>query len=173
MQETIKNTENRLSGLRTNRANPELLSHVKVNYYGSSTPLTQLASISTPEAKLFLLNIYDNNAIEAIEKAIMASNLGLTPQVDGATIKIRLPELTEERRQEMVKVLSTYCEEAKVSIRNIRRNELDRLKKEKQNKEKSEDEINSEQTTIQKTTDRYIKVIDDLKINKEQLLLNN
>ena len=136
MTKSVIKMKEKLSGLRTNRAHPEMLSQIKVNYYENTVPLNQLASITTPESKLFLLNIFDNNAIQAIEKAILASNLGLNPQIDGTTIKLRLPELTEERRKEMVKVLYSYCEETKVSIRNIRRESLDKLKKQEQTRKK-------------------------------------
>ena len=171
MQKSIAKLKERIQGLRTNRANPELLNSLKVDYYNSIMPLQQLASVSTPDSKLFVLNIFDKSSIPSIEKAIQTSNLGLNPQVEGTSIKIRLPELTQERRKELIKVLSTYCEESKVMIRNIRREAMDNLKKEKQNDTISEDDQNREQSIIQKLTDNYISEIDTIRVNKEKDLL--
>lgn len=171
MQKSLEKLKERIQGLRTNRANPELLNSLKVDYYNSIMPLQQLASVTTPDSKLFVLNVFDKGAISAIEKSIQTSNLGLNPQIEGTSIKIRLPELTQERREELIKVLSTYCEETKVMIRNIRREAMDSLKKEKQNDDISEDDLNKEQQTIQKLTDRFITEIEKIKSDKEKDLL--
>lgn len=171
MKKSIEKLKERIQGLRTNRANPELLNSLKVDYYNSIMPLQQLASVTTPDSKLFVLNVFDKSAISAIEKSIQTSNLGLNPQIEGTSIKIRLPELTQERREELIKILSTYCEETKVMIRNIRREAMDTLKKEKQNDDISEDDLNREQQTIQKLTDRFITEIETIKSDKEKDLL--
>ena len=135
MEKTITDLKNKNNGLRTNRANPNMIKNIQVSYYGSMVPLHQVASISTPEPTQFLLNIFDQAAIKDIEKALMSSALSLNPQTDGLTIRIILPELTQERRATLVKVLKQNGEDAKVAIRNIRRDNMETIK----NKEKSKE----------------------------------
>jgi ribosome recycling factor len=171
MDKSIESFKSQLNGLRTGRANPELLNSVVVEYYGAPTPLNQVASISTPEARVLMLNIFDANAVKDVERAIQASNLGLTPRTEGNIIHIRLPELTEDRRKELVKVAKKHAEEARVSIRNIRRDEIDNIKKQEKNKEVTEDESKQLQDEIQKVTDEKVAHIDSLSAAKEKDIL--
>lgn len=167
MQKTISDLKTKNSGLRTNRANPNMIKNIQVNYYGSMVPLHQVASISTPEPTQFLLNIFDQAATKDIEKALMTSTLGLNPQTDGLTIRIILPELTQERRATLVKVLKQNGEDAKIAIRNIRRDQMDIIKNEEKSKEISEDDSRKQQDQIQSSTDEFIKNIDSIIKAKE------
>ena len=167
MQKTITDLKTKNSGLRTNRANPNMIKNIQVNYYGSMVPLHQVASISTPEPTQFLLNIFDQAATKDIEKALMSSTLGLNPQTDGLTIRIILPELTQERRATLVKVLKQNGEDAKIAIRNIRRDQMDIIKNEEKSKEISEDDSRKQQDQIQSSTDEFIKNIDSIIKAKE------
>lgn len=171
MQKTLDNTKSSLTSIRTGRANPDLLSKVQVDYYGSHVPLQQVASISVPEPMMLQLNVFDKSAIQNVERAIMTSDLNLTPQTEGNVIRIRLPELTEQRRHDLVKVVKKHGEEGKVAIRNIRRDELDYLKEQEKEKEISEDEYKRESDVIQKVTDKYINQIDELIKHKEEEIL--
>lgn len=171
MKKTITDLQHKIQGLRTNRANPDMIKNIQVSYYGSFVPLHQVASISTPEPTLFSLNIFDQGAVKDIEKAIMQSSLDLTPQTEGNVIRIVLPELTQERRNSLIKVLKQMGEESKVSIRNIRRDAMDSIKAQEKNKEISEDEVKSEQDTIQKATDSFVKIIEETINSKEKDLL--
>lgn len=167
MQKTIDDLKSKINGLRTNRANPDMLKTIQVNYYGSMVPLNQVASISVPEPTQFLLNVFDKGAVKDIEKAILTSSLGFTPQTDGLSIRIILPELTQERRAGLVKILKQNGEDAKVAIRNIRRDFMDSIKSQEKEKEISEDESKKEQETIQSSTDSFIKSIDNIVKEKE------
>ena len=167
MQKTITDLKTKNSGLRTNRANPNMIKNIQVNYYGSMVPLHQVASISTPEPTQFLLNIFDQAATKDIEKALMSSTLGLNPQTDALTIRIILPELTQERRATLVKVLKQNGEDAKIAIRNIRRDQMDIIKNEEKSKEISEDDSRKQQDQIQSSTDEFIKNIDSIIKAKE------
>ena len=171
MTKSLDNFKKKAQGIRTGRANPELLAGIPVNYYGSMTPLSQLCSISTPESNLFVLNVFDASAVQGIEKAIQTSDLNLNPQAESTVIRIQLPDLTEERRKEFVKLIKSYAEEAKVTIRNIRRDEIDALKKQEKNNDITEDDLKNEQTTIQKTTDSFIASIDDVTEQKEKEIM--
>ena len=128
MSKSIENFKHQLVGLRTGRATPEMLNPIQVEYYGSTVPLKQVASISVPENRTLLLNVFDKNAVKEVEKSILASNLGLNPNVDDNLIRIQLPELTEERRKELVKHISKLAEDSKIAIRNIRRDHIDEIK---------------------------------------------
>lgn len=167
MKKAIESFEGRLRTVRAGRANPSSLDGVSVNYYGSITPLKQLATISVPEARQLLIKPFDKGCLPEIEKAILASNLGYTPNNDGETIRIVIPELTEERRKELTKQVKAMGEDAKVSIRNARHEGLDKAKKE----ELPEDELKSIETNIQDLVNRYNKNIDELRDNKEKELL--
>ena len=156
MQRAIKALERDLSKIRTGRASVALVEEITVEYYGSPTPLNQLASISVPDSRLITIQPWDPSALSAIEKAILKSNIGLTPSNDGKRICINIPPLTEERRKELVKLVKKIGEEAKVSIRNLRRKANDILKKMKKNKEISEDDFYQGQEKIQKITDEFI-----------------
>ena len=171
MEKTIVDLKEKIQGLRTNRANPDMIKNIQVNYYGSFVPLNQLASISTPEPTLFSLNIFDQGAVKEIEKSIMQSSLDLTPQTEGNVIRIILPELTQERRTKLIKLLKQMGEESKVSLRNIRRETMDQIKTKEKNKEISEDEVKTEQDLVQKTTDSFVIKIDEIISSKEKDLL--
>ncbi len=169
MEKTIAAFRNELSKLRTGRASVSILDIVKVDYYGTLTPISQMASVSTPDPRQIAIQPWDIKAIALIEKAILASDLGLTPVNDGKIVRIAIPPLTEERRKDMTKVIGKMSEEARVSIRNVRRVSIDDLKKSEKDKQASEDELKTLQKKVQTITDEYIKKIDELveKKNKE------
>ncbi len=171
MQKTVDSFKLHIATLRTNRANPDMLSGVVVEYYGSKVPLQQLASVSAPEATTLVLNVFDQGAIKSIEKAIQTSQLGLNPNTDGGMIRIRLPELTEERRKELVKVLHAYAEEGKVALRNVRRDAIDKIKVSEKAKELTEDESKKMQEEVQASTESFSKKIDELVLKKEKEIL--
>ena len=164
MDKTIENLGKRFATVRAGRANPSSLDGVKVDYYGSLTPLKQLATISVPEARQLLIKPFDRGSLGAIEKAILAANLGYNPGNDGETIRIIIPELTEDRRKELVKQVKAIAEDAKVSIRNIRRDGLEDLKK----CELSEDEEKGMEKDIQDLVNEYNKKIESVLKEKEQ-----
>ncbi len=170
MTKTLDDLKNKIQSLRTNRANPDMIKNIQVNYYGSFVPLHQLASISTPEPSLFSLNVFDQGAVKDIEKAIMQSSLDLTPQTEGGSIRIILPELTQERRNKLIKLLKQIGEDSKVALRNIRRDYMDDVKKKEKSKEISEDEVKTEQDSIQKATDSHVTKIDEIINLKEKEL---
>lgn len=167
MDKTMENLNKRFSTVRAGRANPSSLDGVFVDYYGSMTPLKQLATISVPEARQLLIKPFDKGALGSIEKAILAANLGYNPGNDGETIRIIIPELTEERRRELVKQVKGICEDAKVSIRNIRRDGLEDVKK----AELPEDVAKGMEKDIQDLVNDYNKKIDTMLKEKEQELL--
>ncbi len=156
-----------MAAFRTGRANPEVLSRVYVDYYGSSVPLKQIASISVPEPMTLQLNVFDKNAVKDVEKAIMTSNLGITPSTDGAVVRLRFPELTEDRRKELVKLIRNEAEEARVAIRNIRRDEMEAIKKKQKDKEISDDDFKKQHDEAQKVTDEIIALVDKMAKDKE------
>ena len=167
MDKTMENLNKRFATVRAGRANPSSLDGVFVDYYGSMTPLKQLATISVPEARQLLIKPFDKGSLGAIEKAILAANLGYNPGNDGETIRIVIPELTEERRKELVKQVKGICEDAKVSIRNIRRDGLEDVKK----AELPEDEAKGMEKDIQDLVNEYNKKIENMLKEKEQELL--
>jgi ribosome recycling factor len=158
MEKTIEAFQNELSTVRTGRANPSMLDRVMVDYWGSPTPVNQIAGISVVEGRQLVIKPYDKSSLKNIEHAIFEANLGLTPQNDGTIIRIVVPPLTEERRKEFVKVVWKYAEGAKVALRNIRRSANDEIKK----ADVSEDEEKDGQNRVQKLTDEYVKKIDEL-----------
>lgn len=160
-----------LATVRAGRANASLLDKVTVDYYGAQTPLNQIASITVPEARMLIITPYDKTAIGDIEKAIQKSDLGITPTSDGNVIRIAIPALTEERRKELVKVVRKYSEEAKVAVRNVRRDANDELKKLEKNGEITEDELRSSTEDVQKLTDEYVAKIDDVTKDKEKEIM--
>ncbi|NER26384.1 MAG: ribosome recycling factor [Symploca sp. SIO1C4] len=168
MQKSIKSTQRSFNTIRTGRANASLLDRVKVDYYGTETPLNQLANISIPDASTINILPYDKSCMGAIEKAISLSDIGLTPNNDGKLIRLNIPPLTEERRNEMVKLAGKLAEEGKVSIRNIRRDAIDNVRKQEKNGDLSEDESRNLQDNIQKATDKFTAKIDDLLKVKEK-----
>ncbi len=169
MEKSIEVFRSELVRIRTGRASASIFDIVKVNYYGTQTPLNQIASITTPEPKQIIIQPWDANAIADIEKAILISDLGLTPINDGKTIRISIPSLTEERRKELTKITNKFAEDARISIRNIRRTSNDEIKKSEKEKKSTEDQVKVFQKRVQELTDEFIKKIDDLveKKNKE------
>lgn len=167
MKKALKALEQELTKLRTGRASTGLVENIKIDYYGTLTPLNQMASISIPDSKTISIQPWDRNAFAEIEKAILKSDLGLTPVNDGKVIRINLPPLTEERRKDLVKLSKKYGEESKIAIRNIRRELNETLKKMKNNKEITEDDLHRGQEEVQKLTDKYIEKIDKIIANKE------
>ena len=159
MQKTMKSLDSDLSAIRAGRANPHVLDRLTVDYYGSPTPIQQVANVSVPEARMIQIQPWEKKMIKEIEKAIMMSDIGINPNNDGTSIRLILPELTEERRKELAKDVKKKGEAAKVAVRNIRRDGNDALKKLK-GSEVSEDEIKDLETQLQKVTDKYIKEVD-------------
>ncbi len=171
MDKTIEALKHEFASVRTGRASAALLDKVMVDYYGTPTPVNQVANISVPEPRLILIAPWDKSMMGAIEKALLTSDLGLNPNNDGTTIRLAIPQLTEERRKELVKVVNKKAEDAKIAIRNIRRDANDALKKEEKAKTITEDESKEGQDKIQKLTDKKIKVIDELRDKKEKDVL--
>ncbi len=182
IKETVKDTENRmksaiqsleddLAGIRTGRATPALIEKLPVDYYGAPTPLNQLASISVPDARTLMIKPFDTTALKAIDRAIITSNLGLTPNNDGKSIRLILPPLTEERRRDLVKVVGQRIEEAKVAVRNIRRDIIKDLREFEKEKMISEDELKKGEEELQKLTDRMITEIDQIGARKEKEIM--
>ena len=149
------------SGLRTGRANSALLDNIKVMAYGSETPLNQVASISVPEARMLVVNVWDKSQVESVDKALRQSNLGINPVMDGQTLRIPMPPLTEERRRDLTKVAGSYSENAKVAVRNVRRDAMDTLKKLEKSGDMGEDEQKAHGIDVQKATDAVIADIDN------------
>ncbi|MDS3994280.1 MULTISPECIES: ribosome recycling factor [Staphylococcus] len=172
MQKSIDNLSRELANISAGRANSNLLNGVTVDYYGAPTPVQQLASINVPEARLLVISPYDKTSVDDIEKAIIAANLGVNPTSDGEVIRISVPALTEERRKELVKNVKKIGEDAKVSIRNIRRDINDHLKKQEKNGDITEDDLRSQTDDVQKATDNSIKEIDQLVEDKEQDIMS-
>jgi ribosome recycling factor len=166
MKKTIALLHKEFHTVRTGRANPALLDRVEVEYYGTATPLKSLANISTPDGRSLLIQPYDKGGLKDIEQAIHKSGLGLTPNNDGAVIRINIPTPTEERRKEMVKIVRKFGEEARIALRNIRRDGADELKKLK-GSQISEDELKRQEESLQKLTDKYVKEVDKLVQEKE------
>jgi ribosome recycling factor len=171
MGKTIKALENELKRVRTGRASLSLLDGIRPDYYGTQTPLNQMATLSVPESRLITIQPWDATVIKDIEKAILKSDLGLTPSNDGKIIRISIPPLTEERRKELVKIVHKICEEHKVGVRNIRRDSNELLKGFKKEGDISEDEAFKAQDQIQKITDEYIGQVDDIYKQKEKEII--
>jgi len=172
MFKAIEALEHDLSTIRTGRASGGLVENLKVDYYDTPTPLNQLAGISVPDARLIVIQPYDRSSIETIEKSILKSDIGLTPSNDGAVIRLTIPPLTDERRQELAKQVRKRVEEARVAVRNVRRDIHDQLRKMEHDSEISQDELHRAETDLQKVTDEQIKLVDEVGQTKEQELLN-
>lgn len=168
MQKSIEATQRAFNTIRTGRASTSLLDRITVDYYGSPTPLKSLAGISTPDSSTITIAPYDTSALQAIERAISLSDLGLNPNNDGKVVRLNIPPLTAERRQELVKMASKLAEEGKVAIRNIRRDAIDEVRKQEKNNDVSEDEARDLQETVQKVTDKYVAKIDEILAVKEK-----
>ena len=172
MIKAIDSLKYQLTKVRTGRASAAVLDGISVDYYGTATPLKQVGQVSTPEARLLQIQPFDRSMIAAIEKAILGSNIGLTPSNDGNLIRIPFPALTEERRKEQVKDIKKFGEEAKVAVRNVRRDQNEVVKKAEKNKEISEDDSKKFQDEIQKITDKHISEIDKIVTSKEQEVMS-
>jgi ribosome recycling factor len=167
MDKSIDATRTEFNSVRTGRASAALLDRITIDYYGTPTPLSNMATISTPEARLLSIQPYDVSQMKAIEKAIQESDLGLTPSNDGKIVRLPIPALTEERRRELVKVVRRYAEEGKVAIRNVRRDVMKHLEELVKNGEVGDDEERRAEAQVQKLTDEHVKKVDDLLKHKE------
>lgn len=171
MKKSVENLKTELTRMRTGRASLSILDAIRVDYYGTSTPLNQMATLAVPESRLITIQPWDVSVIKEIEKALLKSDLGLTPSNDGKIIRISIPPLTEERRRELVKVVHKMCEDHKVTVRNVRRDANDLLKSLKKDGDISEDDAFKAQEKIQKITDEHVALIDVCYKNKEKEIL--
>ena len=172
MEKGINAYNERLAEVRAGRANPAILNKVKIDYYGTQTPINQVAGISVPEARLIVIQPWDASILKDIERAILAADIGINPNNDGKVIRLAFPELTEERRKEIVKEVKKMAEEAKVGIRAIRRDGIEEAKKEQKDGEMTEDELKHAEEKIQKLTDKAIEEIDKILENKEKEVMS-
>lgn len=171
MQRAVEVSRDELATIRTGRASPAILNRITVEYYGTQTPLNQLASMSVPEPRLLMLQPFDPGSIPAIEKAIMSSDLGITPGNDGRVIRLTFPQLTEERRKELIRVVKERAEDGRVSVRNVRRHIKEELERLQKDGEISEDELARSEKELQHTTDKYVAEIDEALSHKEKELM--
>ncbi|MEA4824713.1 MAG: ribosome recycling factor [Clostridiaceae bacterium] len=171
MKKTIDVLESEFSTIRAGRANPAVLDRITVEYYGAQTPLAQVASVSAPEPRILAIQPWDASTLKAIEKAILTSDLGINPQNDGRIIRLVFPPLTEERRKELIKQVKKLSEDAKVAIRNVRRDAVDEFKAQKKKSTITEDDLAIAEKDVQDMTDRYIRTIDDTAAKKEKELM--
>ena len=171
MKKTISVFEENLSEIRAGRANPAILNKVTVDYYGTQTPINQMAGISVPEARLIVIQPWDMSVLKEIERAILVSDIGITPNNDGKVIRLNFPELNEERRKEIVKDIRKMSEEAKVAVRQIRRDGIDEFKKMQKESAITEDDLKSAEDNIQKLTDKYVEEIDQITTTKEKEIM--
>lgn len=171
MHKAAENLQRNLGQIRAGRANASLLDRVQVTYYGVPTPLNQMASITIPEARVLMITPFDKSMVQEVEKALLASDLGITPTSDGNVIRLVIPQLTEERRKELAKDVKKEAEQAKVAVRNIRRDAIDEYKKQQKNSEITEDDLRSAEKDIQDLTDKSIKELDKISSDKEKELL--
>jgi ribosome recycling factor len=171
MKSAVEVMETDLSGIRTGRASPALVERLKIDYYGSPTPLIQLATISVPEPRMLLIRPFDGSTLKGIERAILASELGLTPNNDGKVIRLNIPPLTEERRRELVKVVNNRIEEARIAIRNIRRDLMKDLREFEHEKLITEDEREEGEEQLQKETDKMIELVEAIGQKKEKEIM--
>ena len=172
MQKTIDRLKESFAEVRAGRANPAILNKVSVDYYGVPTPISQVAGISVPEARMIVISPWDASILKEIEKAIIASDIGLNPNNDGKVIRLNFPELTEERRKELAKDIKKTAEDSKVGIRNIRRDGMEKIKNDLKNGDITEDEKTKLENDVQKLTDKYVAEIDKICENKEKEIMN-
>ncbi|MBQ1369859.1 MAG: ribosome recycling factor [Acutalibacteraceae bacterium] len=172
MQKAVDRLVTDYSEIRAGRANPNVLDKVMVDYYGTPTPINQVGSVSVAEARILVIQPWDKGLLNPIMKAIQASDIGINPQNDGSVIRLTFPQLTEERRKELAKGISKRGEEAKVAVRNIRRDEMDALKKAKKANELTEDDLRDEEEKLQKLTDKVCKEIDEIAANKTKEIMS-
>lgn len=171
MQKCITALESELATIRAGRANPAVLDKITVDYYGTPTPINQMASVSVAEARILVVSPYDQTQLKPIEKAIQASELGINPTNDGRVLRIVFPQLTEERRKELCKTVSHTCEESKVAVRNVRRDGMDKIKAKKKANEITEDDVKEAEKNIQKLTDKFIEEIDKIGEDKDKEIM--
>lgn len=171
MNKRVEGFNNELKTIRAGRANAQVLDKVAIDYYGTQTPIAQVGSISSPEPRMLVIQPWDLTVLKEIEKAILKSEVGVTPQNDGKVIRLNFPPLTEERRKELVKTVKKYSEEAKIQVRNARRDAIDDYKAKKKNGEVTEDDLKAIEKDIQTLTDKFIKEIDDITADKEKEIL--
>lgn len=171
MKKSVNFLKEELSSIRAGKANPKLVDKIQVSYYGTMTPISQVATISVPEARLIVIQPWDASIIKDIEKAILVSDLGINPSNDGKLIRLAIPQLTEERRKEILKLVKKEIESSKIAVRNIRRDSIDIFKKQEKASELSEDELKKAEDEIQKLTDKYIDNIDEIFKEKEKEIL--
>jgi ribosome recycling factor len=171
MEQAVAHLKDDLAGIRTGRAAPAILNRVTVEYYGTPVPLNQLAGVSVPEPRLLMIQPFDKNAIAAIEKAIMQSDVGITPSNDGNVIRLAFPPLTEERRRELVKQVHHRAEEARVAVRNVRRHTKEEMERLERDGSISEDDLIRAEKELQKLTDRFVAEVDEIQGHKEQELM--
>ena len=171
MNKRVEGFNNELKTIRAGRANAQVLDKVSIDYYGTQTPIAQVGSISSPEPRMLVIQPWDLTVLKEIEKAILKSEVGVTPQNDGKVIRLNFPPLTEERRKELVKTVKKYSEEAKIQVRNARRDAMDDYKAKKKNGEVTEDDLKTIEKDIQTLTDKFIKEIDDITADKEKEIL--
>lgn len=171
MQKSVNALEKELATIRAGRANPAVLDKVVVDYYGAPTPINQMAAVSVSDARVLVIQPWDMSALKAIEKAIMASDIGINPTNDGRVIRIAFPQLTEERRKELTKQISKYGEEGKVAVRSIRRDGIDKFKVMKKNSEITEDDLKESEKDFQNLTDKYCKLIDEVIAKKQKEIM--
>ena len=172
MNKSIDNLRVKFAEVRAGRANPAILNKVKIDYYGTPTPINQVAGVSVPEARMIVIQPWDVSVLKEIEKAILASDIGINPNNDGKVIRLAFPELTEERRKELVKDIKKMAEECKVAVRNARRDGIDQAKKEQKDGEMTEDELKQAENKIQELTDKAIEEVDKVLENKENEILS-
>ena len=172
MEKTISVFSEKLAEVRAGRANPAILNKIKIEYYGTQTPINQVAAVSVPEARLIVIQPWDASVLKEIEKAILASDIGINPNNDGKVIRLAFPELNEERRKEIVKDIKKMAEEAKVAVRNVRREGIDIAKAEQKDGNITEDELKNAENEIQKITDKYIEEVDKVLEAKEKEVMS-
>lgn len=168
MEGALKALQHEFAGLRTGRASANLLDTIMVEAYGSNMPLNQVGTVSVPEPRTLTVSVWDKGMVKAVEKAITNANLGLNPMADGQLVRVTLPEMSEERRKEMVKIAGKYAEEGRIAIRNVRRDGMDYYKKQEKDKAISEDELHTKSDEIQKLTDDFVKKVDEALAQKEK-----
>ncbi len=171
MRKALATARESFTSVRTGRATPHMVESLDVDYYGSKTPLNQIAGISVPDARLLVISPYDKNALSAIEKAIQASDLGINPSNDGTVIRLSIPPLTEDRRKEMIKVIHQLAEEGRVAVRNVRRHSKDEMERLHKEGQMSEDDLKRSEKELQKLTDQHVAEIDGMILHKEKELL--
>jgi len=171
MKKTTEVLSAQFDSVRAGRANPAVLDQIKVEYYGTPTPINQIAGIATPDPRSLAISPWDTSSLKLIEKAILESDLGINPQNDGKVIRLMFPQLTEERRKDLIKLVKKYAEESKVAIRNIRRDAIEKFKDQKKKSEITEDDLKNTEKDMQKLTDDYVKLIDELAAKKEKELM--